>query len=198
MQAGNIIKVTEQFNIHKEGTLGVLVSSQPCGTSKNEDSVSVILEDGHFISCSEDDPLQNVGYNSAFNKAGDEFEALLELVRDRGKDAFIKSQKCSEIGVVLTDNADRKTYFSVGFDESGKYYQSKSTYEGEEQGTHTVNAFIGEINIDIDGNAWRDIDAGDYMEDFIDSVIYGERDASEFLVNIAEALGVEGEAGVVL
>ena len=197
MQAGNIVKVTEQFNIHKTGTLGVLVNSELNRHSSNSDSLSVLFEDGHFIAVTEDAPLQNIGYNQAFNKANEQFKSLRLKVKEQGRSVFVKKANCSEIAIVLTDDADRKTCFSVGFNESGKFYESNSTYEGDVEGTRTVNAFIGEINIDIDGNAWRDLEAGDYMEDFVSNVVYGDRDAEEFFVNIAEALGTSDQPGIV-
>jgi len=90
--------------------------------------------------------------------------------------------------VVLTTSTDQKITFEAGF-KDGVYFEGTVIKEGEEGGGHTVNAFISELNVDIDGNGWRDIESGGYLEEFLKDVVFGERDAEEFLANISEAIG---------
>lgn len=94
----------------------------------------------------------------------------------------------SVANIVLTTSTDQKISFEAGFND-GVFFEGETIKEGEEGGGHTVNAFISELNVDIDGNGWRDIENGGYLEDFLKDVVFGERDAEEFLVNISEALG---------
>jgi hypothetical protein len=109
--------------------------------------------------------------------------------------ANTSKHKMKSFGVTLTDNAERKTSFSAGFDSEGTYFESESTIEGDEEGTHTVNVNIGDIN--IDGNGWRDIESGGHLQSFIEEVLLGNQDGQEFLDNISKALGVDDPAGIV-
>jgi hypothetical protein len=197
MSAGNIIKLTEQYAIHKSGTLGVVVNSKVDRFTKSTESLSVLFEDGHHVTLSGNEPIMNIGHNFEFNQAEDKFVSLWHSIKEMGKAGFINEENCSDIDIVLTDSADRKTFFSVGFDKDGSYFESEPTYDGKEEGSHTVNAHIEDIRIDIDGNAWRDLEAGGYMGEFISEVVIGDQDAAEFLMNVSGALGASGEAGVV-
>lgn len=94
----------------------------------------------------------------------------------------------SAMHVVLTTSTDQKITFEAGF-KDGIFFKEEGVTEGKECGGQTVNAFISELNIDIDGNGWRDMESGGYLEEFLKDVVFGERDAEEFLVNISEALG---------
>jgi hypothetical protein len=86
--------------------------------------------------------------------------------------------------VVLTDDAASKTSFDIGIDKKGKFYIGGSSRDGAEEGDHTVNAFFSNIDIDMNGDGWRDIESGDYLEDFFVNVIFGKDDAQDFLDNI--------------
>ena len=99
--------------------------------------------------------------------------------------------KSCSVTVVLTDDAEREISFEVGFDDTGKYFEGDSEHEGDELGSHTINAYFGRrdgrggcFSIDIDGNGWRDIEGGDHLADFIGDVILAEGDADEFLMRI--------------
>jgi hypothetical protein len=149
------------------------------------------------------------GYKDVF---GDKFELFLHCMYSHNsadmhdslyehlfKGATIKqdvSLAMKSFGITLTDEAGRTTSFSAGFDSEGVYFESEQVIEGDEEGSHTVSASIGDI--DIDGDGWRDLDSGDYLKDFIIEVLLGEQDASEFLQKIAKDLDVNGDAGKVI
>lgn len=101
------------------------------------------------------------------------------------------------VAIELVDQQGGTVRFSCGFDTDGKFYETAAEYSNEsEQGVTERAVFDG--NLVIDGNGWRDIESGGYTEEFLADVLYGERDADEFLSNIAEALGVTGETGKVI
>jgi len=76
------------------------------------------------------------------------------------------------------------------------FFVSESEVVGLDDSGHTVNAFISHLDIDIDGNAWRDIEAGDHLEEFFSQVVFGETDAEDFLSHISESLCSENSEAV--
>jgi hypothetical protein len=191
MDSGSIIKLVENFNIHKAGTLGIV-------TNDHTDGLSVIFEDGHYVALIGSEPFQIIGYSRAFDRPVSDFKSLVDRVKEKGKYAFLNaSGMASTVAVGLTDTIGNIISFDVGFDQSGSFYQSESNGDTED-GTHTETAefVVGGVPFcEISGDGWRDIDAGGYLPDFLSDVIFGEREVDEFLANISEALGVEGDPG---
>lgn len=195
MKAGNIIKVIKDFNIHKVGIMGVIVCSS------GSDNLSVILSDGHFLALLDESPFTVIGYKREFDKPSAEFSKLVARVKYEGVSAFYNDEGVvSTVAVWLTDSVGGKICFDAGFCQHGLFYMSEALGKVDE-GTHTETAMFsadGISFITINGDGWRDIDAGCYLTDFLSDVIFGDREADEFLVNIAEALGVNGEPGMLV
>lgn len=195
MQAGNIIKVVQNFNIHKVGIMGVIVRSSW------GDNLSVILSDGHFLALLDESPFSVIGYKSEFDKPSAEFSNLVARVKSEGVSAFYNDEGVvSAVAVWLTDSVGGKICFDVGFCQHGLFYMSEALGNVDE-GTHTETAMLsvdGISFITINGDGWRDIEAGNYLSDFLSDVIFGDREADEFLLSIAESLGVNGEPGMLV
>lgn len=100
--------------------------------------------------------------------------------------------KDQSVTVCLRDAEDNTYSFEAGFDAEGTFFEGKSTGYLASESTSAEFGFLT-----IDGNGWRDIECGGYLEDFLRDVVFGDRDAEEYLSFIAEALGVR-EPGQVL
>lgn len=89
--------------------------------------------------------------------------------------------------VRLVDDEGSALNFVATFSKEGVF--SLSETPDDDLTSETVTAQIGYVN--ISGGAWRDIEAGDYLEDFIRGVLFGDDDAEEQLSLYAEALEVD-------
>jgi hypothetical protein len=96
-----------------------------------------------------------------------------------------------EVTVLVTDSAEHTLEFKLGFCK-GAWFETEAI--GSLSG-HTVHAEINDIV--IDGNGWRDIEDGGYLETYCEDVVRGGRDPNEFLANISEALNSQPSGKVI-
>jgi hypothetical protein len=101
--------------------------------------------------------------------------------------------------ISLFSASDEEYTFTAGLllDEYIEEHGTSELTEHTVRAEFTTKGLLG-TTLTIDGNGWRDIEAGDYLEDFIRDVLLGDTDPEEFLSNIAEALGTEDEPGELL
>jgi len=98
-----------------------------------------------------------------------------------------------EITITLRDGCKNTTRFIARFDDNDVFSTTEPSTELE---SHTQEAQIADLVINGDG--WRHIESGGYLEDFIRGVLFGDDDTDEFFSNIAEALQATGDPGCLL
>jgi hypothetical protein len=101
--------------------------------------------------------------------------------------------------IMLFSSINKEYTFKAGLllDEYTEEHGTSELTEHTERVEFTKDGLFG-ASLTINGNAWRDIECGDYLEELIRDVLLGDTDPEEFLSNISEALGTEGEPGEVL
>lgn len=100
------------------------------------------------------------------------------------------------VPIVLTDAYGNTINIECVLNELGTF-DLQATESSDKMQETSIASFPAAM-LEIDGDGWRDLEAGGYLGEFISDVLYGDTDADEFLTNIAEVLGTQDDPGMSL
>lgn len=94
------------------------------------------------------------------------------------------------ITITLINEFSQSISFEAGFNHAGEFFVEDESLPLD---GITLHADFG--GLVVNGDAWRDIEAGDYLQHFLGDVVFGERDADRELESYHESLNSNGSAG---